>query len=299
MRMFLTVVLLVSSSIAQIRTVSIERVQLPTTESWSTPIFSPTGKEIFLTNDDYNGIWQYSFETKLLKEITRDQHSGYNFSVSPDGNQIAFRRTNVTGDFRTRVQECIVIDLKSGRQFSLQKGNSISPPIFHRGEAITAETIPVKNQLQKVSSDVAVLGIENTKIILLVDGERKIFDPLNGKYVWPVLSPDHRRIAAVDMDRGAFVCTVDGRMLMPLGRLDSPQWERSGSWIIGMEDIDDGHRIILSDILAKSYDGKTSVNMTEEFTGIAMYPSCSQVENKVAFSTADGEVFILTYEEVK
>ncbi|MEW5797365.1 MAG: hypothetical protein AB1728_00025 [Bacteroidota bacterium] len=299
MRMLLTVVLLVSSSIAQIRTVSIEKIQLPATESWSNPIFSQSGTEIFFTNGDYNGIWRYSFETKLLNEITRDRHSGYNFSVSPDGNQIAFRRTNTTGDFRTRIQESIVLDLKTGTQQSLQKGNSVSLPIFHKGEAITAERIPIKSQLQKVSNDVAVLGIENTKIILLVDGEKKIFDPLNGNYVWPVLSPDRQRIAAVDMDRGAFVCTVDGRLPMPLGRLDAPQWERSGSWIIGMEDIDDGHRIISSDIVAKSNDGKTSVNLTEEFNGIAMYPACSPAENKIAFSTADGEIFILTYEEAK
>lgn len=299
MRTVLAVVLIVSSSIAQIRTVSIEKLHLPQTESWSNPVFSPTGKELYLTNAGYNGIWQYSIETKLLKEITRDQHSGYNFSVSPDGDQIAYRRTNRTGDFRTREQESIVLDLKTGAQVSVQKGNSVPPPVFHRGVAITAERIPSQSQRQNVPGGVSVLGIENTKIILLVDGEKKVFDPLNGQYIWPVVSPDRQRIAAVDMDRGAFVCTVDGKALMPLGRLDAPQWDRSSTWIIGMEDIDDGHRIISSDILAKSYDGKASVNLTEEFAGMAMYPSCSPVENTIAFSTPDGSVYVLMYEEVQ
>lgn len=299
MRTFLKLVLIVSSSIAQIKTVSIEHIQLPETESWSTPVFSPSGKEMFLTNADYNGIWQYSFETKLLKEITRDQHSGYNFSVSPDGNEIAYRRTIMMGDFRRRIQESIVLNLKTGVYGSIQKGNSVPLPIFYGGEAITAEKITLKNRLQKPSGEISILGIENTKILLLVDGEKKVFDPLNGKYIWPVLSPDKQRIAAVDMGRGAFVCSIDGSRLVKLGKLNAPQWERAGQWLIGMDDEDDGHAILASDIIAKSVDGKTTVNLTETMSSIAMFPSCSPAENKILFSTLDGNVFLLMYEEVK
>ncbi|MEW5800453.1 MAG: hypothetical protein AB1728_15770, partial [Bacteroidota bacterium] len=85
--------LCVASLTAQIKTVSIEKLPLPPTERWSNALFSPTGKEIFLTNSDYNGIWQYSLETNVLKEITRDMHSGFAFAVSDDGKKIAYRRT--------------------------------------------------------------------------------------------------------------------------------------------------------------------------------------------------------------
>ncbi|MBI2427668.1 MAG: hypothetical protein HYV29_02530 [Ignavibacteriales bacterium] len=299
MKIFFASVLIISFTAAQLKTVSIEQIQLPKTETWSNPCFSPSGKEIFLTNADHNGIWQYSFETKLLKVITRDLQSGYNFSVSPDGNKVAYRRTTAAGDYRTRVQESIELDLKTNSHTSIQKGNSVPVPVFYSGQAITREKILPKNKLQIASSDVAVLGIENTKIVLLVNGEKKIFDPLNGQYVWPVISPDKKRIAAVDMDRGAFVCTVDGNNLMPLGRFDSPRWEKGGKWIVGMDDTDDGHKIISSDILAKSYDGRITTNLTEYFSGIAMYPVCSPRENKIIFSTYDGNVFILTYEEVQ
>lgn len=293
------VFLILSSALAQIKTVSIEQLQLPKTETWSHPVFSPSGREIFVTNAEYNGIWEYSLETKLLKVITRDRRSGYNFSISPDGKKIAYRRTLLEGDHRTRVQESVELDLGSSSETSLQRGNSVSTPVYADRQILTIEKLNTKGTSNVHSSTPHIVGIEDTKIILVLNGEKKIFDPLNGQYIWPALSPLKDKIVAVEMDNGAFICTLDGIGLIKLGKINAPQWEKSGEWIIGMDDRDDGHSVVSSDIIAKSIDGATTVNLTSSITEIAMYPSCSSMENKIVFNTYDGKVFVLTYEEVK
>lgn len=295
-KILLLVILSVSLLSAQIKTVSIEKLQLPKTEVWSNAVFSPTGKEIFLTNSEYNGIWQYSFETKVLKEITRDMHSGFAFAVSDDGKKIAYRRTVQPGDHRTRIQESVELTLATAAVSIIDRGNSITTPVFVKSQAVSdRKTL----QKQSVAHSPVVLGIDETKIKILVNGEKKILDPLNGQYIWPMLSPDKTKLAAVEMDRGAFVCSVEGTNVQRLGKCNAPSWTYDGKWIIGMDDKDDGHTIYGSEIIAVSPDGKNRYNLTESFDGIALYPSSSTTEAKILFNTIDGEVFILSYEEVQ
>jgi Tol biopolymer transport system component len=99
------------------------------------------------------------------------------------------------------------------------------------------------------------------------------------------------------MDRGAFVCDLTGRVLSKLGRRDAPSWTKSGKWIVYMEDKDDGHKLLSSDLSAITPDGKTVVPLTSTPAIFEMYPQCSPTENKIVCSTADAAILVLEYEE--
>jgi Tol biopolymer transport system component len=147
---------------------------------------------------------------------------------------------------------------------------------------------------------VSVVGIERTKIIIERSGARVVFDPFgDGSYIWPAISPDKNYLSAYEMSRGTIVFTIDGSVVSRLGKRNAAVWERSGKWLIYMDDRDDGHRIISSDIFAVSPDGKTTVQLTTTDDSIEMYPQASSVEDKIVYSTLAGEIFVLTYREVK
>ena len=286
---------------AQIRVVAVEKLPISKTEQWSNAVFSPLGDEIYMTNSKYNGIWQYSLKTKLLKEITRDKQSGYNFNISDDGSKIAYRRTSVEGDYNTRVQESVELNIKSLNQTVIERGSSVRSPVFvldrnsQSQQPFNDKTIAMQDQ-----SQIQLLGIDDTKIILLRNGMKSIFDPFpKGKYIWPVLSPDKTKLVAVEMDRGAFVSDLDGKNIILLGKCNSPQWTRDGKWIIGMDDRDDGRSIYASEIIAISSDGSKHIQLTETPSLIEMFPATSPVENKIVTTSANGDVFTLTVEEEK
>ncbi len=296
---FLVTMVLISMLFGQIKITSVEKIPVASNELWSTPIFSPNGKEIFFTNMDYNGIWQYSFSTKLLKVITTDKHSGYNFVLSDDGQKIAYRKTAVEGDHISRIQEVVELDLQTLSKNVVDRGNSISTPIFDNNTVRTVEKVSKqKNTPSAANTPIHILGIENAKIILSENGSKKIFDPFeNGSYIWPQLSPDRLNIVAVDMERGAFTSDLSGANIITLGKCNAPQWSRSGNWIIGMDDRDDGNKIVSSDIIAVSKDGKNRIQLTNTVSTIEMFPAVSPIENKIVVSTAAGEILLLTYEE--
>ena len=288
-----------SSGQAQITIKRTERLALSRSQSWSHPQFSPTGGLIYFTNLDGNGIWEYSPRTRAVRQITSDPKSGLAFNVSNDGKSIIYRRTLLDKSGRTRKQDVVLMNIARRSSRVLTSGSDVSIPSF-------AENAPVYSTKSKTeglagtagTANVSIIGIEETKIAVNMNGTKKILDPLgNGSYVWPVLSPDKRQIAAYEMDRGAFVCNLRGTVISRLGRRDAPSWTRSGRWIVYMEDKDDGHKLLSSDIFAVTPDGKSVVQLTSTTGVFELYPQCSPTENKIVCSTSDGSILVLEYEE--
>ncbi len=295
----LSLFLLFSKAEGQLTVTSNERLPLPSRTAWHTPRFSPDGKRIYVTNEGGNGIWEFNLGKKSFRQITAHLRSGSAYAISPDGKRIAYRRTVVLAKTRRRVQEVVVRDLTTGRYTMIERGNDLSAPFFAGDEVVVSRP----NELtlatpQATSARVHVIGIENTKIALLKDGSKILFDPLgDGRYIWPALSPDGTRIVAHAMERGTFVFDLDGRIVASLGRRNAPSWTRDGKWIIYMQDEDDGHRIIASDLFAVSPDGSTTIQLTHTADELEMYPQCSPTENKIVYMTLSGKIHLLTYSE--
>jgi Tol biopolymer transport system component len=143
-----------------------------------------------------------------------------------------------------------------------------------------------------------VLGVGPLGISLLVHGQTVTLDPFKGgTYIWPSLSPDGTMLVAYEVDRGTFVCTLDGTVIRKFRRLDHPSWTRDGKWIVYMNDRDDGEKLLSSDLAAISLDGAREVSLTATSDVIELNPSCSPVANQIVCYTPQGEIFLLTYEE--
>jgi Tol biopolymer transport system component len=298
LRILSSLLLVLGTSVAQLRITSVEKLPLPSSGEWSHPAFSPSGEFLFYTTLDGNGIWEYSVQSRSNRLITDDPKSGFAFSLSDDGTRLTYRRTTYNGRGRERVQEIILMDLLSRTSSVLASGKDLSVPTFAGNVPVYSVRTGVKNLAKTPAAGIIILGIENTKIALSKNGRKVLLDPFgNGSYIWPVLSPDKQLMVAYEMDRGAFVCDLDGRILNRLGRRDAPSWTRSGKWVIYMDDRDDGEKLLSSDLCAISPNGATVIQLTTTDKVLEMYPQCSPVENKIACSSADGQIYLLTYEE--
>ncbi len=297
---FICFFVFITSINAQIKTTRIEKLPLPEIEEWAYPIFSPDGKKVYFTNSQYNGIWEYNLSLNKLRLITTDPGSGNDFRFSDDGRYLIYRKTNYSDKTRERVQELYQVELKTLFKKKIATGNDIYNPTYIKSQVIYSSGNDTKN-LQKANLEnvTKVIGIENGKIVLIHNGVRKVLDPLgNGNYIWPSLSPDKSKLVAYEADRGAFICDLDGNVLYRLsGRIDAPVWSRDGKYIVYMDDKDDGHFILSSEIMAIKFDGSERYQLTSTPNVIEMYPSTSPKENKIVCSSLSGEIFIIHYTE--
>jgi Tol biopolymer transport system component len=282
---------------AQLRVKEFQRLAIPSKGTWSAPRFSPDGRSIFLTSPDYTGIWRFTLESKDLTQITGDRGAGFGFAVGPDGQSIAYRRSSWDDKTRRRIQEIMVVDLRTGTSVRVSAGSDLSLPIFARSSVVYSAGSSVVNLADARGTGPSVLGIDQTKIAIQVNGEKKILDPLrDGSYIWPTMSPDKSRLVAVDMGRGAFICDLQGNLEALLGRRNAPAWTRDAKWIVYMDDRDDGHRILSSDIFCVSPDGEATAQLTDTPDSIELYPDCSPVDDVIVCCTAKGEIFLIRYE---
>lgn len=303
MRVFCVAVLLaagVAYAAGQIRITAVQTVPLPSGEHWMAPGWSPDGNSFVVTSTNYRGLWRFDLGTGNFVEITKDAGAGFGWSLSPDGAAIAYRRTIEGTRPGERTQEIIRVELATGSPASLAIAPSVDIPVFS-GNALVVNTARAGfrslGKAESVGRTTVVLGIEDTKIVLLKDGQKVVVDPFgDGSYIWPSLSPDGSRLLAYDMARGAFICDLQGNILARLGRLDAPTWTRDGSWIVSMKETNDGHVITGSDLFATRPDGTTRVQLTNT-PSIELAPSCSPIDNRILCATADGTVLVLTYEE--
>jgi Tol biopolymer transport system component len=290
----------ISSTYSQIKVTKVEKAEVAPLKQWSNPHFSPDGKSIFFSTINYDGIWEYSIENKSTKIITEDLGAGFGFTVSSDGKNLLYRKSQYDIDSHQRNQEIIKMDLITKSSEVIDRGSDLSIPISANNRIIYSKGKQTKNLLSPLSvNEINILGIEDTKIVMSKNGEKTILDPFdNGSYIWASLSPDNQKIVAYEMDRGTFICDLKGRILVKLGRRDAPIWTRDGKWIIYMNDKDDGNKLISSEIFCISPDGKTDTQLTHSDNTIKMYPASSPKENKIVYCTLNSEIFILSYEEI-
>jgi len=286
---------------SQLKITNVETLPLDKSQEWGYPVFSPDGKKILYTTSTFQGIWEYNTGSKSTRQVVTDPSSGYNFAISPDGKTLAYRRTLPGAMIGHRVQEIVTKNLESGRVNVVASGSNLSTPSFAEGQVIYTNDIATKNlQSLSASARTFVVGIENTKIAVVVSGEKRLLDPLKrGSYIWPMLSPDGKKIVASDMSRGTFVCDLNGKVLARLGKRNAAVWTRDGKWLISMNDKDDGHTITSSDLYCISPDGKIARQLTRTDNTVELFPQCSPTENKIVCSTLDGGILLLTYEEAK
>jgi hypothetical protein len=64
-----------------------------------------------------------------------------------------------------------------------------------------------------------------------------------------------------------------------------------------MDDRDDGHRLLSSDLWAVGRQGGRKIQLTATPDRMEMFPRCSPVDNRIVCSTPDGAVLLLQYEE--
>ena len=298
-RLLIILAFVASIGQSQMKITRTEKLTLPRAHSWSHPQFSPTGRSIYFTNSDGNGIWEYTLKSRSTRQITSDAKSGLAYGISSDGQSLLYRRTTQDKTGPGRKQDIVLTNLTKLKSSILASGSDVSSPTFSNNTPVysmRSQTIGLRKS--SGTNEVTVLGIENTKIALSVGGNKVLLDPIgNGSYIWPVLSPDKQQLVAYEMGRGTFVCDLTGKVESMLGRRDAPSWTRTGKWIVYMADKDDGHKLLSSDLCAVSPDGKTVVQLTSTHSVMALDPHCSPTENKIICSTSDGGIMILEYEE--
>lgn len=285
---------LAATSQAQVlKVLSLHKVTTPSSEmAKQVAAISPRGDYLLLCSQSQEGLIKLDLATGESKVLTTARGAGFATKVSDDGNTVAYQEV-IIGQDRLLRRGVKTFDINSGTSHELL------PPTreFQGFDLNNSATVTVSDNKVSVKGDSftrPIVSNHNLKLMLTIDGESQQFAP-NGdqySYIWASISPNGKRVLYYVSELGCYSCLLDGSDMVKLGQLRAPQWLDDNT-VVGMHDLDDGITITSSSIVAKNLDG-TEQTLTDD-NMIAIFPQVASKAGKIAFSTIDGEIYIINF----
>ena len=297
---YVLLVLSFITCIANAQEIKVKRIKQLTprdTGEYAVSGVSPDGKKLLVTGPGLKGLYLLNIRSRKAETITEMAGAGYEPVFSPDGRYICFR----TDEYSSKLKYSSLhkIDLVTGESETLErKSRNISQPVaVSNNVAYFANGLhQVKgfedNNLKSLEKETYVL-LEELLPVLYINGEKKILKPGgDGSYIWVSLSPDKTKLLYHLVGKGTFISDLNGNILGTPGKLNAPKW-LTDQVIIGMNDKDDGDRLISSEIVAFNLTTGKRTNLTSSGERNEMYPFPFPNGKKIAFRTPGGELYLM------
>ena len=246
------------------------------------PKFTPDGRTILLTSESYNGLKAFNLETGQVRQLSSAVSAGWNPVISADSRTVYFQ----AADFSGRGSSFHAVNMETGQTRRLESFDNLSvqtPQNTLRARS-TAQTPTV------------VFVNEDLQIVVERNGQQSIIAPHGNDviYINASLSPDGTRIAFVSfLTNEAHISDLEGNIIANLGTVQAPVW-LTNDWVVGMNEVNDGHVITGSHIVAVTTDGRVRQNLTQRGGDlIAMFPAASPDGRRIAFNTLEGNLYIM------
>lgn len=277
---------------------SIEKVPVPHSDSTAqVAAISPAGNYLLLCSQAQEGLVKWDIASATSTVLTNARGAGFNTRISDDGTTVAFQEVTINQD-RLLMRAVKTIDINSG-----QTQQVASPSRELQGFEMNKNTITtvvdnnVSTRAIGKSNNVIsrpIVSNRNLKLMLTENGITRQFTP-NGEqysYIWASISPNADRVLYYVSELGCYSCRLDGSDMIKLGDMRAPHWLDDNT-VVGMRDKDNGITITSSTIVVKNLQGDEQVLTASDM--IALYPQVANKAGKIAFSTLDGDIYIINY----
>jgi Tol biopolymer transport system component len=293
----LLLLLSLGASGQEIKMRSVTKVRLDDNRSYMLTGTVPGSRNLLVTGEGYAGLFLLDSRRGMVRQISPDAGAGYEPAVTEDGKSVIYR-SDVFSE-QKKYTSLYKYDLETGKAETLiDKERGVLPA------AVSGNRILLKSdnksrietsgsELLKGTGDDTFVVIEDLVPVLYAGGERKPLRPNGeGYYIWVSLSPDKSKIVYSFQGQNTFICNREGRILYDAGKINAPKW-LNNNIIIGMDDKDDGHRVVSSEIVYYSLPAEKRSYLTATATRSEMYPFPFSGGKKLAFCTDGGEIYIM------
>jgi Tol biopolymer transport system component len=237
---------------------------------------SPDGRYLLITRPGSRGLYLMEPENGQTRMVTQSPGAGYDPFFSDDSRFLYVQSDDYAN--KRRQTSTTRIDIQTGDTTKIEKQDDV---------AIA--------QLPENQNNIRV-KLEELTPVLFRNGEKKSLKPGGeGSYIWVSLSPDKTRILYYLVGEGTGICDLDGNKQASTKNLHAPKW-LNNEIIVGMDDRDDGHRILSSEIVAWAYSDNRKIMLTSTSNRNEMNPHPFPDGKKIAFSTTEGELFLMSIE---
>lgn len=270
--------------------------------SYLNPKFSQNGKYLLFTNDNYGQIWLYDIIKKNLKKIIEMPQCGFRYQIAENNNEIYFRNKGVVGDRKDQVysiyrytisKDKIETIYNSDNRISqlLLKGNSI---YFLENKKPTNLNLLNKNLSAKF--DFPYFFVQNDLLIRASETLDTIkYSVKDYIFISCEYSKDKEVVFVLTASNGILVLDMSGKILKQFENATYVSKLYKSNLILYTEGKDDGIKIISSNLKFGFLNSFNKISAPRDFNNKIFNPDWSPVNNKLAYSSDNGMINILSF----
>ena len=252
------------------------------------PVISADGS--FVVAQGKGGLKKIDLANGAMEQIATGADL-YHASISPDGKTVVYTRPSYDKNhLRYTAMEAVNLDTKKVETVVKASRNmAAGAAVTNQGvTAINNGKVAKKtvNKAAQASTERPVVAINRGHLML----NGNVLDPQGkGSYLWPALSPDGTKIVYRLVNRGTFVCDLDGSNIQPVGNISAAVWAGNDA-LVGMVTEDNGEYVTAGRLVAHDLkSGEKQVLTGDEM--IALYPSATA--NRISFVDAEGNLYVM------
>lgn len=290
------IILAATASAQVIEVQSINKVATPGSEmAKQVAAISPEGDYLLLCSQSQDGLMKLDLATGASDVLTMARGAGFGATVSDDGNTIVYQEVTINPE-HLLMREVKTFDLTTSKikEFVAPTRNLQGIDIVNGNVTAVVDNKVKTHSIVPGAITRPIVSNNNLRLMLTINGNTRQFAP-NGdlyNYIWASISPNGKRVLYYVSELGCYTCRPDGSDMIELGELRAPRWLDDNT-VVGMRDYDNGYTITASSIVAKTLDGTEQIVTDDDM--IALFPQVSAKAGKIAFSTIEGDIFIINF----
>ncbi len=263
------------------------------------PHFSNDDSEVIFTKSNYKGLLKKNLDSKEIIQISDENGSGYKPFISEVSDEIIYksfvikegRKFNSLKKYDLNLKTTEVIEHEQ-RMINLLN-QTIASKVGYLVNS-TYKTFGMTNtKLSKTNVEPSSLYAENNKLFVTQNSTSVNLSPLGeGVYVWESFSKDGGNIVFSFGNKGAYVCDLEGTILLNIPEAHYPKFSPNGKFILYMIDKDNGHSYTSSDLYIYSVEEEKNYSITNTKDNIEMYAEWSKAGDSIVYHTTKGEIYI-------
>lgn len=260
------------------------------------PTVSPDGKSLLFTSQSYKGLWSKDLSTGRVTRISNAAGAGYEPGFSAVSGELIYREDKfIKGK---RFSSLISFDAAAKKRTVLEEG--VRDLKLYRDHSNAFKKYVKENEvrstiketmLQKSAAPERIVYIQDSKMVLAENNTKKVLQPLGeGNYIWASLSPDKTKLLFTYAGKGTYVTDLEGRLLNKIGYANYPSWSPDGNWVLFMKDLDDGVKLISSEIHIVSLKTGKYFRLTSKKEVVSVFPKWGVSNTEIFYNTDSGQI---------
>lgn len=293
-KLLLISIVLLSIATITAQTITIEKSYRAMEKKGFHPTFNENGNLLAFSSESYIGLNLYNLADKTTQMISEDAGAGFQPTFSSKGDRVFFKKTVYVDRLRNDGIQSYDLVKQTNNEMLAPRRNLKQPQSYENGVLVFADTKLLKATIGSTKAPIpAYVWSDGSNLNIYRNDKVEHLNPVAGAngYIWTSLSPDSKMILFTAAGTGTFVCDLNGKIIAKIGYLNAPVWY-DNNYVVGMQDKDNGEIITGSTILIKSLDGKVSKVLSDS-KKISMYPTAAGKAGKVAYNTADGDIYVV------